>query len=133
MRFLTVPTSPRFYRSSVNHFDGQLKSKPAVNIRETDSGYSLEFAAPGLKKEDFVVKVEDGFLTVKAGVENQKTETDNKYFRHEFSFGTFSRSFKLPDTVDVNNIKANYSNGILQLELAFKPEAKPVSRVVEVA
>ncbi len=80
-------------------------------------------AAPGLNKEDFNISVEKNTLTINANKE-ANTEEGNKYRRKEFSYLSFHRTFHLPNTIDSNAITAKYENGILQLTLSKKEEAK---------
>jgi HSP20 family protein len=99
-------------------------NSPAVNVRETEAGFHLEVAAPGLAKEDFKVKFEEKVLTISVKKEISKEVTEGKYTRKEFSFHSFDRSFRLPDTVDAEKISAKYENGILLMDLPFRDSAK---------
>lgn len=99
-------------------------SAPSVNIRETENGFHLELAAPGLVKEDFKVKMENQVLSISVKKENKQEVNEGKYTRKEFSFQSFDRSFKLPDTVDAEKIGAKYENGVLYLDLPFRDAAK---------
>ncbi len=107
------------------------QTKPAVNIFETNDGYHMEIAAPGLSKEDFTINLEKNVITISA--EKEVTETDRKVKRREFNFGKFSRKFTLPNTVNIQAISAKHENGILILALPKKEEAKDASpRTVEI-
>jgi HSP20 family protein len=101
-------------------------TKPSVNIRENKDSYSIELAAPGLKKEDFNITVEKDQLIVEAAIENSSEESseDGNYTRKEFSYGSFKRSFHLSEKINSENIKATYENGILNIELDKREEAK---------
>lgn len=90
---------------------------PAVNIKDEKTAFEIEVAAPGLKKEDFNVKVENGVLVISAEREETKEETETEYTRKEFSYRSFERSFSLPDNVDPNSITAKYVDGVLKLAL----------------
>ncbi|MCL4163679.1 UNVERIFIED_CONTAM: hypothetical protein GTU68_012764 [Idotea baltica] len=103
--------------------DSLVKSRPAVNIIETKDGFSLDIAAPGLSKEDFNISVEKNTLTITANKETS-VEEGTKFRRREFNYLSFQRSFHLPNTIDANAITAKYENGILQLALSKKEEAK---------
>ena len=99
---------------------------PAVNIRETAENFEVEMAAPGMKKEDFKIELEGNELRI--GSERQ-TENDTRegerYTRREFSYQSFQRSFTLPrNVVDVEQIQAKYENGVLQLLIPKREEAK---------
>ena len=107
-----------------NFFDSNWLSKwekefPAVNIAENDKVYSVEVAAPGFKKEDFKVKVEDDILTISAETKSEKKEDgkEKEYTRREYNYNAFTRSFRLPDNVKDDSISASYKDGILVLEL----------------
>ncbi len=70
---------------------------PAVNISETDKNYEIELVAPGLKKSEFKVNVENGILTISAEHQEEKKEKEKNYTRQEYSYNSFSRSFSLPE------------------------------------
>jgi len=97
---------------------------PAVNIVETDEHYKLEMAAPGMKKEDFRINIENDMLTISSEEKKEETEQKEKYTRKEFSFSSFQRSFSLPELVDYNKIEAKYENGMMIILLPKKEEAK---------
>ena len=103
---------------------------PSVNVVENAAEYRLEVAAPGLAKEDFKINVEDVTLTISAA-KTVETKEGDKFIRREFGYSTFKRTFTLPETVDVTNIKATYDNGILVLTLP-KVEVKKASTTVEI-
>ncbi|NGY37974.1 Hsp20/alpha crystallin family protein [Flavobacterium sp. XN-5] len=99
---------------------------PSVNLKETDKKINIELAAPGLKKEDFKVEIENNMISISSEKEEEKEETRKKdnYYRKEFNYQAFRRSFSLPDYADENNINANYKDGILHVEIAKKEGAK---------
>lgn len=98
---------------------------PAVNIKENTESFIVELAAPGLNKEDFKLHVEDNFLTISAEKKSENEQNEQSYTRKEFSFTSFKRSFTLPKTVDSDKIEASYTNGILNIHIPKKEEAKP--------
>ncbi|GAB4028191.1 Hsp20/alpha crystallin family protein [Spirosoma koreense] len=100
---------------------------PAVNIKEDTDGYHLEVAAPGMKKEDFTLTLDNGKLTVATQQQQRNEEKDQhgQYTKREFSYHAFSRSFWLPDTCEQHRIEARYTDGILHINLPKKEEAKP--------
>jgi HSP20 family protein len=104
----------------------QSSGVPAVNIRETKDEYAIEVAAPGMKKEDFRLKVENDVLTISSENQSEKEEKDDKgqYTRREFSYQSFQRSFTLPNTVQGDKIEATYTDGVLHIKLPKKEEAK---------
>jgi HSP20 family protein len=98
---------------------------PAVNINETKDEFKIEVAAPGLKKEDFKINLDNNVLTISSEKEESKEENDENIRRREFSYSSFMRSFQLPEQeVDSEKIQAKYENGILKIELPKKEEAK---------
>jgi HSP20 family protein len=99
--------SPTLFR------DGEML--PAINIRENESEFEVDFAVPGYKKSDFNISVENGMLIVKAEIKDQKEEKHNGYARREFSYQSFERSFSLPENVNQEKISGNYENGILRI------------------
>ena len=88
---------------------------PTVNTREGEFAYHVEVDLPGISKEDVDIKVEDGTLVVSGErkVKNEVKEDD--YYKVESSFGTFSRSFSLPNEIDIENIRAESQNGVLEV------------------
>lgn len=100
---------------------------PAVNIKETAADYALELAAPGKNKEDFTIEIDHNVLTVSSETktENDQQDQTGKYTRREFSYAAFRRAFTLPETVNTEDINANYENGVLKITLPKKQEALP--------
>lgn len=101
---------------------------PAVNIKENEKQFTIEFAAPGFKKDDFKIQVEENTLNISAEKKEEKNEENEKFTRKEFSYNSFSRSFTLPQTVDANKIDAKYDDGILCLNISKKDEAKSLPK-----
>lgn len=102
-------------------------SMPAVNVGETNDSFVIEVAAPGMKREDFHVELDNNVLTVSARVEerNDKKEDSGMYTRKEFSYQSFQRSFELPeDKVEGEKISAKYKDGILYITVPKREEAK---------
>ena len=106
-----------------------------VNIRETEQHYELDVVAPGCKKEDFKINVEDNVLTIAMNQANEKKQKDEKtgWERNEYVQRAFSRSFTLDETVDLNNINASYTDGILRLTLGKNEKAKKLSKSITVS
>lgn len=99
-------------------------SMPAVNVKETEKDFEIEVAAPGLNKKDFKINVDNGVLTISSEKKEEKEQKEKDYTRKEFSYSSFSRSFTLPENVNENDIKANYQEGILKLNVAKKAIAQ---------
>jgi HSP20 family protein len=107
---------------------------PAVDIFETE-GHDLVVRAelPGMTREDIEVSVENGTLILK-GEKKFDTEVKEEHYRRiERAYGTFQRSFTLPNTVDTSKVGADFKNGVLTVKLPFREEAKPRTINVEVA
>ena len=109
---------------------------PAINVKETDKAYVVELAAPGMKKEDFNVHInEEGNLIVKMEKKNENKEEDKsaRYLRREFSYSKFEQTLLLPDDVKREDIKAHVENGVLTVELPKQVEEKvKLSRQIEI-
>ena len=107
---------------------------PAVDIFETD-GHDLVLRAelPGMTREDIEVTVENNTLVLKGTKKFDSEVKDENYRRIERSYGSFHRSFTLPNTVDAAKVSADYKNGVLTVKLPFREEAKPRTIDVEVA
>lgn len=97
---------------------------PATNIRETKDEYIVELAAPGLKKKDFIVDIDNNMLEIKVENEAEKEEKKAEFTRREYNYNAFYRSFTLPQTVNAEKIRAEYIDGVLKVHLPFAPEAK---------
>ena len=105
---------------------------PAVNIAETESEFHIELAVPGLKKEDFKINLDKNVLSVSAEKKAENVEEGKKYSKREYSYSSFVRSFTLPEVADQAKIDAEYTDGILKLNVAKKQEAKVQTREISV-
>jgi HSP20 family protein len=124
-----------FFNRTIGDFVGfdLAISQPSVNVIETADNFKLEVAAPGLEKGDFEVNVEGDYLSISAKKEHKEEVKEGKYTRREFNFTSFNRSFRLPETVSGEKISANYENGVLNVILPKKAEAKTEpTRVIEI-
>lgn len=111
---------------SNKHFSSTNTTLPSVNIKEEEEGYHVEMAAPGLDKKDFKIELINDVLTISSEKKMEhKTKDDKHYTKHEFSYQSFSRSFTLPVTVENEKITAKYNNGILDIYIPKREEAKP--------
>jgi HSP20 family protein len=140
-----LPTLPKMFDDFFTgeifnwNFDEMLSGKgfPAVNIKETNDGYEMEVAAPGLSKDRFKVELENDLLVISASQETsrEEKEPDGNYTRREFSYESFHRTFRLPEgTVDKDKISAKYNDGILHVSVPKRTEAKVMpGRVIEIA
>lgn len=118
-------------------FGGTDQSKsnlPAVNIQESETGFTLELAIPGKQKDDFTIEVNENVLTVSMEKEDEQKAQEGNYTRREFRYTNFKRSFTLPDTVNEDGITAQYEQGILRFSIPKKQEALPrPKRLIEVS
>lgn len=107
---------------------------PKVNIKESEESFEVQMAVPGFKKDQFNISVENEELLISAEVEETKDETNDEFTRKEFGYASFRRSFILPETVDGEKIEAQYQDGILNVVLPKKEEAKPKpARTIKIA
>lgn len=98
---------------------------PAVDVYEDEHNVTLKIEVPGIDEKDIDVRVENNTLTVQGERKLEKEEKEENYRRIERQYGSFTRSFTLPNTVDSENIRADYDKGVLKIQLAKKAEAKP--------
>ena len=98
---------------------------PSVDVSETDGEYQIKAEIPDVKKEDVKVTLENGVLTIQGERKFEKEEKGKKYHRVERSYGSFVRSFTLPDLVDEANVKAEFKDGVLNLKLPKSEKVKP--------
>jgi HSP20 family protein len=104
---------------------------PSVDISETDTAYLIKGEIPGVKKEDVKVSVQDGMLTIQGERKMEKEEKGKKFHRVERSYGSFVRSFRLPDDADENKVKAEFKDGMINVTLTKSAKAK--SKAITVA
>ncbi len=110
-----------------SRFWGRAATVPAVNIIDNKNEYKVTLAAPGLKREDFKIDVENNMLTISAEKEEKKEEKDERYARREYNYTSFSRSFTLPENIKQDAIEAKYEDGVLKLLLPKKEDVKKAS------
>ncbi|MBB5396834.1 Hsp20/alpha crystallin family protein [Mucilaginibacter sp. AK015] len=112
-------------------FDGSFFKRatnvPAVNIIENKDHYQLALSAPGLKKDDFKVDLDDDVLTISSEKEDSKEEKDGKYTRQEYNYSSFSRSFTLPEGADKEKLSAKYEDGVLKINIPRNGKVKSPS------
>ena len=98
---------------------------PAVDVYEDEHKVVLKLEIPGVSQEDVDVRVENNTLTVRGERKFEKEEKEENFHRIERRYGSFVRSFALPNTIDTENVNASYENGILKIELSKRAEARP--------
>jgi HSP20 family protein len=106
--------------------------EPAIDVFETDKAYVLKAELPGIEEKDVHVNVEGNILTLTGERKHEEEVKKEHYHRTESFYGTFSRSFVLPDSVDREKIKATFKQGIMKLEMPKKEEVKPKEIKIEV-
>lgn len=111
-------------------------SIPAVNILESDDNFTVQVAAPGKKRDDFKIELDNEVLTIssKEKKEKETNEKNGRFTRREFSYSNFKRAFSLPEFVQSDKISASYENGVLMINLPKKEEAKvQPKRMIEIS
>ena len=98
---------------------------PPVDVYEDEHGITLKLEVPGVEQKDIDVQVENNTLAVRGERKFDKEEKEENFHRIERRYGSFYRAFTLPNTVDTENVNAEYENGVLKIKLAKKAEAKP--------
>ena len=113
------------------NFLNRSHSVPSVNSLENNDSFEIDLAVPGMKKEDFSIELNDKVLVISS--ESSNNIENDKMRLNEFNFSSFQRSFRVPDSVDQDKIKANYKNGILKIKLPKRKESisKP-NRVINI-
>ena len=105
---------------------------PSVDIAETETAYLIMSEIPGVNREDVKVNIENGMLTMSGERKQEKEEKGKKFHRVERSYGSFMRSFRLPDNVDEAAVKAEFKDGMLNVTLPKSTQAKAKSTNVTV-
>lgn len=98
-------------------------TKPAANIFETEKEFKIELLVPGVTKDDLSLVQKDNLLTIKVEKKEEEKQEDYKYARREFGAYNFEKQYRLPKTIDAENITAKFENGILNVLLPKKEEA----------
>jgi HSP20 family protein len=98
---------------------------PPVDIYEDEHKVALKLEVPGMKQDDFDIRIENNTLTIRGERKFEKEEKEENFHRIERRYGSFYRAFTVPNTVDTNSVQASYDAGVLKVELAKRAEAKP--------
>lgn len=117
------------------HFSDLGSTLPSVNVKETERGFNVELAAPGMQKEDFNIELNHNVLTISSEQKDEKSEEDydGRYTRREFNYQSFSRSFTLPENADHSKIEASYDDGVLYVSIPKKEiVSKLSSKTIEI-
>ena len=111
--------------------ESSVKSSPAINIQQTDNGFKVEVAAPGMTKDDCVVRLDENnnlVISFEKKTENEESNKEGAYLRREFSYTQFQRTMVLPDDIDKDNISAEVKNGVLSIDI---PQVKEIKKMSE--
>ena len=108
------------------------EAAPAVDVVEGEKAYEIAAELPGMDEKNVEVKVANGNLTIKGEKQQEKEEKKKDYYLHERHFGSFERSFAIPEGVDADKIQANFKKGVLTVTLPKKPEAQKPPKKIEV-
>lgn len=111
--------------------DRVISRVPAVNIAETDDEYQIEMAAPGMQKDDFKINLENDLLTISVE-KGTESEERKRYNKREYGYNSFVRTFALPNSADYEHINAEYTDGILRVDLPKREEAKRQTREISI-
>jgi HSP20 family protein len=107
-------------------------SVPAVDITQTDKGYEITAELPGMEDKDIEVKLANGVLTIRGEKRDEKEEKNKDYYLRERSFGSFERSFQVPENIDTDKISAGFKKGVLTIMLPKSAEAQSSEKKIEV-
>lgn len=109
-----------------------LPTMPAVDVVENEKAYELTAELPGMDEKNIEVKVVNGSLTIKGEKQEEKEEKKKDYYLQERTFGSFERSFGIPESVDADKIEASFKKGVLTVTLPKKAEAQKPAKKIEV-
>jgi HSP20 family protein len=134
--FDTLPTGLRAFQDSMNRLFAEPSARPwvpAVDIKETPNELIFKADIPDVEQKDIDVRLENGTLSIRGERKFESKHDDNGWHRVERSYGSFERAFTVPDTVETDNVKADYKNGTLTVTLPKKEVAKPRQIKVQVS
>jgi HSP20 family protein len=138
IRYNTTDYVPATFSSLIDRFfndtmtrSGGSSFQPRVDIVENEKAYELHVAVPGMNKEDFQIEMKDNFLTVSGERKFTDERKDANWHSIETQYGSFSRSFSLPENVETSKIAAKYNNGILEVSIP-KDEKKALKTTIKV-
>lgn len=122
----------RFFNDKLTRGGGSAYSfVPRVDIIEEDKAFEVHVAVPGMSKDDFKIDLNDNYLTISGERKFNREKKDDNFYSMETQYGTFSRSFSLPENIDTSKISAKYVNGILEVTIP-KDEKKIVKSTIKV-
>jgi HSP20 family protein len=123
---------PSFDVAPVRRGQATFAAMPAVDVSETDKAYEITAELPGMDEKNVEVKLANGILTIKGEKQDEKEEKKKDYYMRERSFGSFERTFAVPDGVDSDKIEAGFRNGVLSVTLPKSVEAQKAEKKIAV-
>jgi len=123
---------PSFDAAPFRRGAATLAAMPAVDVSETDKAYEITAELPGLDEKNVEVKLANGILTIKGEKQDEKEEKKKDYYMRERSFGSFERTFAVPDGVDSDKIEASFKKGLLSVTLPKSAEAQKAEKKIAV-
>ena len=131
--FLRLPSRRSLFGfEPLSRHEAEWEAAPAVDIAESEKAYEITAELPGMDDKNIEVKVANGSLTIKGEKQEEKEEKKKDYYLHERHFGSFERSFEMPEGVDADKIEASFKKGVLTVTLPKKPEAQKPAKKIEV-
>lgn len=113
-------------------FDSNPMLSPSMDITENGKRFNIKAEMPGMDSENVEVSVNDNYLTIKGKKDEESVDQDDNYVRRERHFGSYQRSIALPDSVDADNIKAEFKKGVLTVEIPKKADASKTARKIDI-
>ena len=107
-------------------------SDPSINVKETDTNHQIQVSAPGYKKENFKIDIDENVLTISNEFKEEKNNENEKWSRKEFRQSSFRRSFYLPENLKTEDIQAKYEDGILYIDIPKQEKIVSKSRTIEI-
>ena len=123
---------PAFARSAFDVVPSTWSAVPAVDVSDTEKAYEITAELPGIDEKNVEVKVANNVLTIKGEKQEEKEEKKKDYYLRERNFGSFERSFQIPDGVDNDKIEAKFKKGVLTVVLPKKVEAQKAAKRIDV-
>lgn len=121
-----------FWRAPFRTAEAVFGNLPAVDVTETDKAYEIAAELPGMEEKNVDVKLAGSILTIKGHKRDEKEETKKDYYMRERSFGSFERSFAIPDGVDTDKVEATFKRGVLTVTLPKSAEAQKAEKKIAV-
>ncbi len=123
---------PSFEAAPFRRGETTFAAMPAVDVSETDKAYEITAELPGMDEKNVEVKLANGVLTIKGEKQDEKEEKKKDYYMRERSFGSFERTFAVPDGVDSDKIEASFKKGLLSVTLPKSAEAQKAEKKIAV-